>query len=161
MLVNIDWSSVASERAIGSIVDLTTIQDGNPDLTWASTWHPATDDLFAAARLQKSILRTTIPFSITDLSSETTVIGLALHCLAVVYEFSAIDARVDGPQTEETFEDGSLATLLEPELDLDFIQPGVKVQQQRRPPWLSASPVRQQQVGFSNRDSLQHILSSR
>ncbi|GIK05415.1 hypothetical protein Aspvir_009525 [Aspergillus viridinutans] len=79
---------------------------------WRGYFEHATENILAsAARLQLEILhRSESSFVPTDLSSETTVIALALHLLLVVRDISIVD-DLAVPCTEEVvFADGPLIT---------------------------------------------------
>lgn len=80
---------------------------------WKGYFEHATENILAsAARLQREILHRSEPsFVPIDLSSETTVIALALHLLLVVQDFSIVDGWSTYCTEEEFFADGPLVTL--------------------------------------------------
>ncbi|GIJ86679.1 hypothetical protein Asppvi_005571 [Aspergillus pseudoviridinutans] len=79
---------------------------------WRGYFEHATENILAsAARLQLEILRRSEPsFVPVDLSSETTVIALALHLLLVVQDIRIVDGWAVPCTEEGVFADSSLAT---------------------------------------------------
>ncbi|GFF40231.1 hypothetical protein IFM51744_04392 [Aspergillus udagawae] len=99
-------------------------------------YEPATENILAsAARLQLEILHRSEPsFVPVDLSSETTVIALALHLLFVVRDFSFMNDSTFRRTEEEIFAEGSLVTLIGG-YEISTLVPSVRIHKKNEQEW--------------------------
>ncbi|GIC86086.1 uncharacterized protein Aud_002448 [Aspergillus udagawae] len=99
-------------------------------------YEPATVNILAsAARLQLEILHRSEPsFVPVDLSSEMTVIALALHLLLVVRDFNFMDDSTFRCTEEEIFAEGSLVTIIGG-YEIGTLVPSVRIHKKNEQEW--------------------------
>ncbi|KAL2871175.1 F-box protein [Aspergillus lucknowensis] len=144
MLISFDYGEVSDEMAASSMWDMSAIQRRNktmrfPELLheflnqfqdinprWGQWYERNTETLLSsAAQLQTDLLRESPNPS--DLSSENTVIALALHCLLLVRDFGYVDGEILNLTEEELFDDGAPVVIQEPSYDAGRVLPVVEV----------------------------------
>ncbi|KAL4916476.1 hypothetical protein BDW62DRAFT_202631 [Aspergillus aurantiobrunneus] len=153
ILVDVDYGLVDEARAASRMWDVTAIRNRAEHLPFQGALHeflhqfhefhkrwergvfPMTEMLLpAAARLQTDILRSLEPptlVAITDLSSETTVIALALHIFVLVRDIILIDTNVRDVSEAQLFQRESSVTLLPRSDDSDTTSPSARVSQHK------------------------------
>lgn len=110
------------------ILDAFLTQFYSLDFSLSGYYEHMTSELISgAARLQFQLLHASHRAPSADLSGDTTVLALALHCLAMLYIMDIIDQyNVDIPEPE-LFRDGSPVVLMEHADDERRFLPTVRV----------------------------------
>lgn len=127
----------ASSGSSMEILEAFLTQFHNLPVLLGGYYENMTSDLIsAAARLQSQLLRKsdtvvsdTTPHFPTDLSSDDTVIALALHCLATIHFLDVIDLHNPNIPEAELFLNGSPVLIMEQEDDERRFLPTVRLHQ--------------------------------
>lgn len=98
-----------------------------PSYGWQNRFgHITTKTFSAAAQLQMNLLHASSA-SLIDLSSETTVIALSLHCFLIVYNLNLIALYAVNCTEDKLFEHGSSVVLIESGDNNGWIFPTVQL----------------------------------